>query len=159
VLARRADILGRVIQRSAAMKAQIVAADEFERSGLRARLNYGHTLGHAIEIAATHTVAHGEAVAVGLVFAAELAGALERIDHTEVERHRSLVTALGLPARAPDGLDAPTVIDLMRRDKKAAGGLTFMLMTAAAGGARSVERVDDPPDGALRAALAAVGIR
>jgi 3-dehydroquinate synthase len=154
-LARRDPaVLARVILRSAATKAGYVTYDEFERSGLRAHLNYGHTLAHAIETVAEHTLAHGEAVAIGLVFAGELAGALERIDAAAVARHRDLVEQLGLPTRAPEGLAKHSLLDVMRRDKKSAGGLTFVL----AGGA-GLERVDDPPEPALDHAFAAVGIR
>lgn len=154
-LARRDPaVLARVILRSAATKAGYVTYDEFERSGLRAHLNYGHTLAHAIETVAKHTLAHGEAVAIGLVFAGELAGALERIDAGSVARHRDLVEQLGLPTRAPEGLAKHSLLDVMRRDKKSAGGLTFVLA-----GVDGLERVDDPPEPALDHAFAAVGIR
>ena len=153
ILVRNPEVLGDVIRRSAAMKADFVARDEFERTGVRAHLNYGHTLAHAIETVAEHALAHGEAVAVGLVFAGALAGALDRIDASAVERHRSIVESLGLPVRAPDGLSSAGLTAVMRRDKKAAGGLTFVLQ-----GPRGLELVDDPPESALQAAFAAVGI-
>ncbi len=153
ILIRDPQVLSHVIRRSAAMKSGYVAHDEFERSGLRAHLNYGHTLAHAIETVADHALAHGEAVAVGLVFAGALAGAMERIDAASVERHRSLIEGIGLPAVAPAGLSRASLIEVMRRDKKAAGGLTFVLQ-----GPRGLERVDNPPDAALHAAFAAVGI-
>ena len=153
ILVRNPEILTEVIRRSAATKAGFVARDEFERTGVRAHLNYGHTLAHAIETVAEPALAHGEAVAVGLVFAGALAGALERIDSNAVERHRSIVESLGLPGRAPEGLTRDALIAVMRRDKKAAGGLTFVLQ-----GPHGLERVDDPPESALRAAFAAVGI-
>lgn len=154
-LARRDPaVLARVILRSAAIKAGYVSHDEFERSGLRAHLNYGHTLAHAIETVAEHTLAHGEAVAIGLVFAGELAGALERIDSVAVARHRDLIEQLGLPARAPEGMAKRALVDVMRRDKKSAGGLTFVLA-----GRDGLERVDDPPEPALDHAFGAVGIR
>jgi 3-dehydroquinate synthetase len=153
VLQRDPDVLARVVQRSAAIKAGYVVHDEFERTGLRAHLNYGHTLAHAIETVADHALAHGEAVAVGLVFAGALAGALDRIDDAAVERHRTLVEQLGLPSRAPEGLERDALVEVMRRDKKAAGGLTFVLV-----GPNGLERVDDPPETALSAAFAVVGI-
>jgi len=109
-----------------AIKAALVAGDERE-GGRRAVLNYGHTLGHAIEIAGAHDLRHGEAVAVGLVFAAELALHLGRLDAAAVAEHRRVVEAYGLPSALPAGLGTSSLIDLMGRDKKALTGLTFVL--------------------------------
>jgi 5-deoxy-5-amino-3-dehydroquinate synthase len=109
-----------------AIKAAVVAADERE-GGRRATLNYGHTLGHAIEIAGRHDLRHGEAVAVGLVFAAELAVRLGRIDDVAVAEHRRVVGAYDLPSALPPGLSTVELIELMGRDKKALTGLTFVL--------------------------------
>jgi 3-dehydroquinate synthetase len=153
LVARDPDVLGDVIARSAAIKAQYVAADELERTGTRAVLNYGHTLAHALETATGHALLHGEAVAIGLVFAAQLAATLERIDHHVVEHHEFLLAALGLPTNAPAGLRADDLIPIMARDKKSGGRLTFMLA-----GARGIERVDDPDPAAVRKALAAIGV-
>ncbi len=153
ILDRDADALARIIGRSAAIKSAYVVADEFERLGRRAHLNYGHTLAHALETVADHAVAHGEAVAVGLVFAGALAGALDRIDATAVAMHERIVAGLGLPVRAPGSLHRADLLTVMRRDKKAAGGLTFVLA-----GPQGLERVDDPPVAALDVAFAAVGI-
>ncbi|MGH8983295.1 MAG: 3-dehydroquinate synthase [Acidimicrobiia bacterium] len=158
--ARTADLLTRdpgvvteVVAHCATHKAEIVAADPEERTGLRATLNYGHTLAHAIETVGGYSVSHGEAVAVGLVFAGELARALERIDGSEADAHRALVTSLGLPTSVPDGAAAADLVDVMRRDKKARGGLTFVLR-----GGKGLETVTDPPAPALAHALRAVGV-
>ncbi len=153
VLRRDATVMKAVIDRSAAMKAHFVSADEFERTGLRTHLNYGHTLAHAIETVSDHALLHGEAVAVGLVFAGELARALGRIDRSESVAHRTLVERLGLVSRAPQDLSRESLIEAMRRDKKASGGLSFVLS-----GPRGIERVDDPDVSALNAAFSAVGI-
>ena len=153
LVARDPDVLAPVIARCAAIKAGYVAADELERSGVRAVLNYGHTLAHALETATGHALLHGEAVAIGLVFAGQLAGALERIDQAGVRRHEELVAALGLPGAAPAGLRADDLLAIMARDKKSGGGLTFMLA-----GPSGIERVDDPDPAAVRKAFAAVGI-
>jgi 5-deoxy-5-amino-3-dehydroquinate synthase len=153
LLARDPDVLADVIARSARIKAQYVEADEFERTGVRAVLNYGHTLAHALETASGHALLHGEAVAIGLVFAAQLAATLERVDHHVVAHHEYLVEALGLPTHAPAGLRADDLIPIMARDKKSGGGLTFMLA-----GPSGIERVDDPDPAAVRKALAAIGI-
>ena len=109
-----------------AIKAEVVAGDERE-SGRRAILNYGHTLGHAIEIAGDHGLRHGEAVAVGLIFAAELAVRLGRIDAQRVAEHRRVVAAYDLPGSLPHGLATSELIELMGRDKKALDGITFVL--------------------------------
>src|SRR5690606_5334018 len=86
------------------IKAEVVAADEREdpsnRRG-RATLNYGHTLGHALETAGRYDLRHGEAVAVGLVYAAELAHRLGRIDQARVAAHRDVVASYGLPMALP----------------------------------------------------------
>jgi 3-dehydroquinate synthetase len=116
-------------------------------------LNYGHTLAHALETAGGYGLLHGEAVAVGLVFAAALAGALERIDGAAVDAHRSTLERLGLPTSVPVDVDASTLLDVMRRDKKARGGLTFVLP-----GDAGLEPVDDPDPRALDVAFAAVGV-
>ncbi|MGQ0825774.1 MAG: 3-dehydroquinate synthase [Actinomycetota bacterium] len=151
--ARDPGALTEIVTRCAAIKARYVAADEFERSGARAILNYGHTLAHALETASGHALMHGEAVAVGLVFAGELAGALERIDPHRVADHRELMAPLGLPDSAPPGLRADDLLAIMQRDKKSAGGLTFVL-----DGPNGIERVDDPDPGAVRKAFAAIGV-
>lgn len=109
-----------------AIKAAVVAADERE-SGQRALLNYGHTLAHALEIDGGFDLRHGEAVAIGLVYAARLARALGRIGDAEVERHDALVAGYGLPGRLPEGVDHDHLVALMGRDKKAVDGLTFVL--------------------------------
>ena len=153
LLAREPGVVTEIVVRCAAHKAEVVTADPEERTGLRATLNYGHTLAHAIETVGDYSVTHGEAVAVGLVFAGELARALERIDGTEADAHRALVASLGLPTSVPDGADAADLVEVMRRDKKARGGLTFVLR-----GDNGLETVTDPPAPALEHALRAVGV-
>ncbi|MCB0975976.1 MAG: 3-dehydroquinate synthase [Acidimicrobiales bacterium] len=107
-------------------KADVVGSDERE-GGRRAVLNYGHTLGHALETAGRYDLRHGEAVAIGLVYAAELALRLGRIDETRVAEHRAVVSAYDLPMNLPPGVDADRIIELFGRDKKAVGGITFVL--------------------------------
>jgi len=152
-LLRDVDTLARLVARCVEIKAAVVAADPEERSGARAVLNYGHTLAHALETASGYELAHGEAVGIGLVFAGQLAAAMERVGPREVDRHHGVVASLGLPTAVPFEIRAAEAVDLMRRDKKSAGGLTFVLL-----GPDGIERVDDPPAPALDAALAAVGV-
>jgi 5-deoxy-5-amino-3-dehydroquinate synthase len=92
-------------------------------------LNYGHTLAHALEIATDHALAHGEAVAVGLVYAAQLAHRLGRISAARVQQHYDVVGgAYELSTALPSGLAAEQLITLMGRDKKVlSDGLTFVL--------------------------------
>ena len=137
------------IARCVAIKAEIVAGDERE-SGRRALLNYGHTLAHALEIATDYSMAHGEAVAVGLIYAAQLARNLGRIDDRRVEQHYEVVGgSYELETALPAGLDHDQLIGLMARDKKALGaGLTFVL-----DGHNGVEVVSGVPVGAARTSL------
>ena len=110
------------------IKAAVVAADEREETGRRAVLNYGHTLAHALETAGGYDLRHGEAVAIGLVFAAELAHRLGRIDEVRVAEHRKVVAGYDLPVSPPPGVEPARVVELMGRDKKkVADGLTFVL--------------------------------
>ncbi len=154
VLARDADALGELVAACVEIKADVVARDPEERTGLRATLNYGHTLAHALETGEDHSLAHGEAVGIGLVFAASLAHALERVGADVPERVTGLMERLGLPVTVAGGtLSTDDALVLMGRDKKSQGGLTFVLP-----GATGLERVDDPPRAAIERALHAVGV-
>jgi 5-deoxy-5-amino-3-dehydroquinate synthase len=110
------------------IKADIVSSDERE-GGRRALLNYGHTLAHALEIATDHEMAHGEAVAVGLIYAAHVAHRLGRIDATRVQRHYDVVGgSYELGTSLPSGLSPTDLVGLMGRDKKVlSDGLTYVL--------------------------------
>lgn len=114
------------IARCVEIKAQVVASDERE-AGTRAILNYGHTLGHALETTENYDLRHGEAIAIGLVFAAELAHRLGRIDQDRVEEHRLVVDQYGLSSMMPQGIEPDVIMEVMARDKKAINGLTFVL--------------------------------
>ena len=114
------------IARCVEIKAQVVASDERE-AGTRAILNYGHTLGHALETTENYDLRHGEAIAIGLVFAAELAHKLGRIDQDRVEEHRLVVDQYGLSSMMPQGIEPDVIMEVMARDKKAINGLTFVL--------------------------------
>jgi 5-deoxy-5-amino-3-dehydroquinate synthase len=108
------------------IKAEVVSSDERE-GGRRAILNYGHTLGHALEITGEFDLRHGEAVAIGLVYAAELAHRLGRIDADRVAEHRRVIAAYDLPSTIPADLADGAIMDALARDKKAIDGLTFVL--------------------------------
>ncbi len=111
----------RAIELAIAMKARVVGAD-FTEQGLREILNYGHTLGHAIEHAERYRWRHGAAIAIGMMYAAELARLSGRLSDAAVDRHRSILDALDLPTSYPAGR-WPTLLATMRRDKKARGAL------------------------------------
>jgi 5-deoxy-5-amino-3-dehydroquinate synthase len=137
------------IARCVAIKSAVVAEDPFERTGRRAILNYGHTLGHALEIAGGFDLRHGEAVAVGLLYAAELAHVLGRIGPDRVAEHRRVLDAYGLDGCLPHGSNPDHLLSLMHRDKKATtGGLTFVL-----DGPDGVEPVAGVDPAAARVAL------
>jgi len=120
-----------LIEVSVALKARIVAADEFEHYGQRALLNYGHTLGHAIELVAlardADELRHGEAVAVGLAFAARLARELGRVGDQEVDETEAVLDFFGLPKRLQGSFDVEELLRAMASDKKAHHDLTFVL--------------------------------
>ncbi len=139
------------IARCIAIKAEIVGGDERE-SGRRALLNYGHTLAHALEIATHYDIAHGEAVGIGLIYAAHLAQQLGRIDEARVQDHYRVVgQAYELDTVLPPGLDPSELLASMSRDKKALDGLTFVL-----DGHNGVEVVVGVPEAAVLGALEAM---
>ena len=114
------------VARCVEIKAAFVGEDERE-AGRRALLNYGHTLAHALETAGHYDLRHGEAVAIGLVFAARLARRLGRIDDDRVATHVRVLAGYDLPTSLPPGVDHAELVELMGRDKKALRGLTFVL--------------------------------
>ncbi len=120
------------VARCVQLKADIVSADEREQ-GQRALLNYGHTLAHALESAGGYAISHGEAVAVGLVYAAEVAKFLGRIDDDRLAEHRRVVSGFGLATDLPglnpcfSEIPSQDLLDFFKRDKKATQGLTMIL--------------------------------
>jgi len=117
----------RVVELAIALKARVVGAD-FKEGGLREILNYGHTLGHAIEHAERYRWRHGAAISVGMVFAAELARLTGSLSDEVVDRHRSILKSLTLPIDYPVGR-WQTLLATMQRDKKTrAGMLRFIVL-------------------------------
>ncbi len=139
------------IARSVAIKAQVVSADERE-AGLRTLLNYGHTIGHAIEAATGYTkYLHGEAVAIGMHAAAIISVEMRLLSPADLARQQALLRACGLPEAAP-GLDIDAVLDATLSDKKVRGGAVQWVLLDAIG--RAVVRDDVPPAIVRRAAEA-----
>lgn len=134
----------------ARIKAEVVAADERE-GGRRAILNYGHTLAHALEIEGRFDLRHGEAVAIGVVYAGEVGHRLGRIDAAELAEHRRVVAEYGLDTTLPADTDLDAVLALFSRDKKALDGVTMVL-----DGPNGVETVVGPDPMVLRGALEAL---
>jgi len=142
LLARDRSALAHAVRRSCELKAQIVAEDERE-AGLRAILNFGHTFGHAIEAGAGYGEwLHGEAVAAGMVMAAELSARAGTLGRAEAERVIRLIARAGLPVRGPK-LPLERYLELMQVDKKAAGGKVRFILLEGVG--RAVLRGDLDP--------------
>ncbi|HYN29235.1 MAG TPA: 3-dehydroquinate synthase [Dermatophilaceae bacterium] len=140
-------VTAELVERAVAVKAAVVAEDLTE-SWLREVLNYGHTLGHAIEQVEGYRWRHGDAVSVGMVYAAELARLAGRLGDTDVQRHRSVLASLGLPVRYEPGrweaLEAA-----MRRDKKSRGSLLRFVVLEGIG---RPARLEGPEQAWLRTA-------
>ncbi|MGD8169366.1 3-dehydroquinate synthase [Herbiconiux sp. P16] len=115
------DEFRRLIELSIGVKARVVSTD-FKEAGLREILNYGHTLGHAIEHAERYQWRHGAAVSVGMVYAAELSRLTGSLPDAVVDRHREILTSLTLPISYPAGR-WQTLLATMQRDKKSRGGM------------------------------------
>jgi 3-dehydroquinate synthase len=136
-----------LVERAVAMKARVVSQD-LKESGLREILNYGHTLGHAIEKVEGYRFRHGDAVAIGMVYAAELARLAGRLGDDAVARHRAILTAVGLPTSYV-AESWPSLREAMRIDKKARGAkLRFVVLDDVA----SPGRLEDPDEELLRRA-------
>ena len=144
-------VLPELIRRAVVVKAEVVAADEKE-SQLREILNYGHTLAHAIERRERYQWRHGAAVSVGLVFAAELGRLAGRLDDGTADRHRAILSSLGLPV-SYDADALPQLIESMAGDKKTRSGvLRFVVLD----GLAKPGRLEGPDPSLLAAAYAEV---
>lgn len=142
--------LPELIVRAITVKARVVAQD-LRESHLREILNYGHTYGHAVEHQEDYRWRHGHAVAVGMVYEAELARAAGLLDSADVDRHRRILTSVGLPVSYA-GADLDTLIEVMGRDKKNRdGNIRFVLVTAPG----QTTRLDGPSRALMEAAYRA----
>ena len=136
-----------LIVRSVAVKAHIVASD-FKESFGREVLNYGHTLGHAIEIHSKYSLRHGEAVSIGLVFAAQLAGVKGLLDSESIAAHEQILSGIGLPTKYPSD-SWQHLYPLLALDKKSRG---HQLRFVALSGIGKTVRIEDANESELRAA-------
>ena len=144
-------VVAELVRRSVAVKAAVVGED-LKEAGLREILNYGHTLGHAVELAERYGWRHGAAVSVGMVFAAELSRLAGKLDDDVVDRHRAILSSLGLPTTyRGDRWDQ--LLTAMRRDKKTRGDLLrFVVLDDVA----RPTRLEGPDPALLQAAYAEI---
>ncbi|MFO0906963.1 MAG: 3-dehydroquinate synthase [Isosphaeraceae bacterium] len=151
IQARAPQAIREIVARCCAIKADVVTRDEREETGLRAVLNFGHTIGHAIEAVAGYDgpFHHGEAVAVGMVAEARLAERIGWFSGADADRLTTLLTAFGLPTRAA-GLDTQALIEAMSRDKKNRKGKVRFVLPRSLG---TVELTDLPSESDIRAVL------
>jgi 3-dehydroquinate synthase len=125
---RKPSLLQSLVGRSCKIKADIVETDEKEL-GLRRILNFGHTLGHALEAASDFTLSHGEAVSIGMAGAAKISYNLEYLAGSDCDRIVDLLTQYNLPVKIPAGMETAKITGFMATDKKAvAGQLHFVLV-------------------------------
>jgi 3-dehydroquinate synthase len=151
--ARDLGVLERIIGGSCRLKAAVVERDEREAE-LRHVLNYGHTIGHALEAATGYTrYAHGEAVSLGIVAEARLARRLGIADDETTTRQERMLETLGLPVRAPS-IDVEPIVSAMARDKKAKDGRVPFVLAPRIGAFRIVY---DVPTSDIRAVIASLG--
>lgn len=155
IAARDPEVLRQIVARSCRLKADVVEQDEEERTGRRAVLNYGHTFAHAFEALSGYgRLLHGEAVAVGMIYASRLAERRKLIETSVTERQIALLRAFGLPTKLPESLKLSTeeVLARMRLDKKVASGTLRFVLPKRLG---HVELVADVPEADVRAVLEA----
>jgi 3-dehydroquinate synthase len=132
-------------------KLEVVAEDPFERTGWRALLNFGHTVGHALETISGFSARHGDCVSIGMVAEARIAAAEHLISDEVIQRIEACLTSFGLPTALPSvGLDE--LIDVMHHDKKVSGGTIRMIMLTGIG----MAEIRSVPDDVVRAALSGV---
>jgi 3-dehydroquinate synthase len=140
-----------LVERAIRVKADVVAQD-LKESDLREILNYGHTFGHAVEQVERYQFRHGAAVSIGMVYVAELARLAGKIDDDLVERHRAVLTSLGLPVTYR-GDRWSQLLDAMKRDKKSRGSLLRFVVLA---GLAKPVRLEGPDPALLQAAYAEI---
>jgi len=137
--------LNALVARNVAIKARVVEDDERETSGTRAHLNYGHTIGHAIEAAGGYgRFLHGEAISLGLVAAGSISSTKAGLAGADNARMISALEKFGLPTRLPDDLATARLLELMRTDKKFKGGKIRFVVVPELGRAELRDDVTEP---------------
>ena len=147
ILGLEPAILAEMISTCCRIKAEVVACDERE-GGLRKILNFGHTIGHAVEAASSFRISHGFSIAIGMVAAAKLAVMKGFLSGHDLERITSLIAAYGLPINVPEDLDRAALKTYLKTDKKAMGGRVYYILPDTIGTTRitddiSARQLDD----------------
>ena len=143
ILGLDTECMSHVVGRNASIKARYVEKDERDDKGVRAALNYGHTLGHAAERLASPRLRHGEAVTIGMVYAAHLSVRMGLMDLGEAQAQRRVLEGIGLPTKLPY-LEADELMRYMRRDKKTEGGMIRMVLPTGIGSPPTLRTVEEP---------------
>ena len=135
------DLQAKIVCQGMAVKVKFIEEDPFER-GIRAALNYGHTVGHGVELASNYRLRHGEAVAIGMVMEARFAESIGLAKHGLADQIASGIEGLGLPVAIPPDLDREAIVTAIQRDKKISGGVMKFALPAAIGDVRVGSSVD-----------------
>ncbi|MDF5715228.1 MAG: 3-dehydroquinate synthase [Rhizonema sp. NSF051] len=144
------ELIDAILMQSCQAKADVVSKDEKE-AGLRAILNYGHTIGHAVEsLTGYRVVNHGEAVAIGMVAAGQIAVELGMWQKAETERQHALIQKTGLPTQLPTGVDIEAIIEALQTDKKVLEGKVRFILPTQLG---AVTITDQVPSDTIRQVL------
>ncbi|MHA1948851.1 MAG: 3-dehydroquinate synthase [Candidatus Thorarchaeota archaeon] len=133
IVDRDLSIVSTMVERALRNKAQIIEVDEREERGKREVLNFGHTIGHGIEICSNHTVLHGQAVAIGMVEEARIAVRMGHLEKAILESLVSILSMFGLPTKIPEGIDSEQLGEVMKQDKKMRNGLLTLPMLVGLG--------------------------
>ena len=144
-----------IVAQCVALKARVVEQDEFDKKGIRNVLNFGHTIGHALELSADYALTHGEAIAIGMIAATRIARSLDFCDEAFATRLRDLIVRAGLPVAFPEKLGLfDRILAAMRMDKKFRDGKNLFVLPTGVGAWRQAENIpQDLIDAAVRAAL------
>ncbi|UCG34216.1 MAG: 3-dehydroquinate synthase [Phycisphaerales bacterium] len=143
ILAGDRDVLEELIARNCGIKARVVGEDEREEKGLREALNYGHTIGHAVEGGSGYQMRHGESIGLGMLAAARIAVARGMLGEPDEERIRRLLAGLGLPTKVPAEVSQARAVELIGLDKKRRSGTLRFVLLEGIGRCRVVEDVTD----------------
>jgi 3-dehydroquinate synthase len=148
------DLLTTILTRSAQAKADIVSKDEHELTGLRATLNYGHTIGHAIENVTAYAINHGEAVALGMTAAGQLAVELNLWTQQDARRQNIVIHKADLAIELPPQLDLEQIIKTLKSDKKVRAGKGIFILPCQIGATKTISyEVSNSTEGLVSDAL------
>lgn len=143
ILKLNKEALEYIIYRASAIKARVVREDEYDSKGVRAHLNYGHTIGHALEAASAYSklYSHGEAIGIGMIAAAEIAVEIGLLKENSLQRIRSLIRKTGLPTRISKKLKLDKIMKAQTHDKKRVRGVNRFILPAKIGSVRICEDI------------------